>query len=73
VFSVLLLEVGVETDLLTANEVSEYLRIPKSTLYKLVQEGKIPGFKVGRHWRFRRAVVQAWIKEQENAVNSKSQ
>ncbi len=72
-FSALLLEVGVETDLLTANEVSEYLRIPKSTLYKLVQEGKIPGFKVGRHWRFRRAVVQAWIKEQENAVNSKSQ
>jgi excisionase family DNA binding protein len=62
-----------ESDLLTANEVSEYLRIPQSTVYKLVQEGKIPGFKVGRHWRFRRAVVQAWIKEKENATNSKSQ
>ena len=60
-----------ESDLLTINEVSVYLRIPKSTLYKLVQEGKIPGFKVGRHWRFRRAVVQEWIKEKENASNSK--
>jgi len=73
VFTAFLLEVGMESDLLTANEVSEYLRIPQSTVYKLVQEGKIPGFKVGRHWRFRRAVVQAWIKEKENATNSKSQ
>jgi excisionase family DNA binding protein len=65
--------VGVESDLLTANEVSEYLRIPQSTVYKLVQEGKIPGFKVGRHWRFRKTVVQDWIKAKENASITKSQ
>jgi len=63
----------VESDLLTANEVSEYLRIPQSTVYKLVQEGKIPGFKVGRHWRFRKTVVQDWIKAKENASITKSQ
>lgn len=60
-----------ESDLLTANEVSEYLRIPKSTVYKLVQEGKIPGFKVGRHWRFRREVFQQWIKTKENTSTPK--
>jgi len=65
--------VGVESDLLTANEVSEYLRIPQSTVYKLVQEGKIPGFKVGRHWRFRKTVVQDWIKVKENEISFKSQ
>jgi len=63
----------VESDLLTANEVSEYLRIPQSTVYKLVQEGKIPGFKVGRHWRFRKTVVQDWIKVKENEISFKSQ
>ena len=46
---------------LTLNEVAEYLRIPRSTAYKLAQEGKIPGQKVGRHWRFHRAVVEDWL------------
>jgi len=58
-------EVGVESDFLTANEISEYLRIPLSTVYKLVQEGKIPGFKVGRHWRFRKEAFQAWVNAKE--------
>ena len=48
-------------DVLTLNEVAEYLRIPRSTAYKLAQEGKIPGQKVGRHWRFRRTVVERWL------------
>ena len=48
-------------DVMTLNEVAEYLRIPRSTVYKLVQEGRIPGQKVGRQWRFRRETVQAWL------------
>jgi excisionase family DNA binding protein len=48
-------------DVLTLNEVAEYLRIPRSTAYKLAQEGKIPGQKVGRHWRFHRTVVEQWL------------
>jgi excisionase family DNA binding protein len=53
-----------EQDLvLTIDELSEYLKIPKSTLYKLLQEGKIPGQKVGRHWRFHRNVIDRWLGE----------
>lgn len=52
-------------DVLTLNEVAEYLRIPRSTAYKLAQEGKIPGQKVGRHWRFRRAVIENWLGDDE--------
>jgi excisionase family DNA binding protein len=48
-------------DVLTLNEVAEYLRIPPSTAYKLAQGGKIPGQKVGRHWRFRRETIQLWL------------
>ena len=48
-------------DVMTLNEVAEYLRIPRSTVYKLVQEGRIPGQKVGRQWRFHRAVVEKWL------------
>jgi excisionase family DNA binding protein len=48
-------------NVLTADEVAQWLRVPKSTLYKLCQEGQIPAAKIGRHWRFDRAVVAAWL------------
>jgi len=51
-------------DVMTLNEVAEYLRIPRSTAYKLAQEGKVPGQKVGRHWRFHKEAVEDWLKQQ---------
>ena len=50
---------------MTLNEVAEYLRIPRSTAYKLVQEGRIPGQKVGRQWRFHRQFVDEWLRKRE--------
>lgn len=52
-------------DVMTLNEVADYLRIPRSTVYKLAREGRIPGQKVGRQWRFRRAVVEQWLGEDD--------
>ena len=52
----------------TAEEVSAYLRIPQSTIYKLAQDKVLPGFKVGKHWRFRRETIERWI-EQRSANN----
>lgn len=49
--------------IMTIEEVASYLRIPLSSAYKLAQEGKIPGQKVGRHWRFHRAALDHWIKK----------
>ncbi len=40
-----------EREILTIAQVAEYLQISEVTTYKLVQEGRIPGFKIGRHWR----------------------
>ena len=54
-----------DSEFLTAEEVAEYLRLPLSTVYKLVQDKRLPGFKVGKHWRFRKDTIQKWIKEQE--------
>jgi len=48
-------------DILTLDELSAYLRISKSTLYKLVREGKIPSQKIGRHWRFRKETIDKWM------------
>jgi len=50
-------------DVLTIEELSAYLKIPKSTLYKLVREGKVPSQKIGRHWRFRKEAIDRWLEE----------
>jgi excisionase family DNA binding protein len=50
-------------DVLTIEELSVYLKIPKSTLYKIVREGKVPSQKVGRHWRFRKETIDRWLDE----------
>lgn len=49
---------------LTIDELATYLKVAKSTLYKLAQEGKVPGQKVGRHWRFHRGVIDRWLGEE---------
>lgn len=48
---------------LTVDELAIYLKVSKSTLYKLLSEGKVPGQKVGRHWRFSRASIDNWLAE----------
>jgi len=53
------------TDILTIREVAEYLKLNEKTTYRLVAERKIPGFKVGGAWRFRKAEIDRWIKQQE--------
>ena len=50
-------------EIFTIDELAAYLKIPKSTLYKLVREGKIPSQKVGRHWRFRKETIDRWLDE----------
>ncbi len=48
-------------EILTIAQLSLYLRVPKSTLYRLAARGGIPSHKVGRHWRFRRESVERWL------------
>jgi len=55
-------------DFWTAEEVAVYLRLPQSTVYKLAQDKVLPGFKVGKHWRFRKDAVLEWIKQKENIL-----
>ncbi len=50
-------------EIMTIAETCHYLRIPRSSLYKLAQEGRIPCQKVGRHWRFHREALARWLGE----------
>ena len=48
-------------DLLTLTEVSAFLKVPKSTIYKLARERRLPGHKVGKHWRFVKEEIETWV------------
>jgi len=50
-----------EGDVFTIDELAAYLKVSKSTLYKVVREGKVPCQKVGRHWRFRKTAIDRWL------------
>ena len=51
-------------EIFTLDEVAAYLKVGKRTIYRLVSEKKIPAFKVGGAWRFTRADIDQWIREQ---------
>lgn len=53
-----------ENEILTLDEVAVYLKAGKKTVYRLAQQGKIPGFKLGDTWRFRRSKMNHWIAAQ---------
>jgi excisionase family DNA binding protein len=44
-------------EILNIKELSEYLKVPVSTLYKLIHEKKVHGVKIGKHWRFMKKEV----------------
>lgn len=53
-----------EDEILTLDEVAAYLKAGKRTVYRLAAAKKIPAFKVGGAWRFLRADIDCWIKQQ---------
>ena len=48
-------------DIMTLKEVAGYLKLAEKTAYRLAADGKLPGFKVGGAWRFRREDMERWI------------
>jgi len=59
-----------EPDIMTIDEVCQYLRVAKSSLYRLAQDGRIPCQKVGKHWRFRKDAIDRWLEERKGLMHS---
>lgn len=50
-------------EIMTLKEVAVYLKLAEKTAYKLAAAGKLPGFKVGGSWRFKREDIDQWIED----------
>jgi excisionase family DNA binding protein len=53
-----------EDKYLTVAELSEYLHIHRTTIYRMLREGKLPGFRIGSDWRFSLEAIKEWARDQ---------
>jgi excisionase family DNA binding protein len=57
-------------NVMTLEEVANYLRVHPSTIYRLVKKGKLPAFKVGSDWRFNLESIDNWRSQAEANVTA---
>jgi excisionase family DNA binding protein len=54
-------EEGAMERMMTVKEVAAYLKLNPITVYRYAAQGKIPGFKVGSSWRFKKEILDEWV------------
>lgn len=59
--------VKMQENLLTTEQVAEYLKVDKFTIYRLVAQKKMPAFRVGSQWRFKKSVIEDWLMRNSNS------
>jgi excisionase family DNA binding protein len=55
------------TRLMNIDELADYLRIQRQTIYNWLNQGKISGFKVGGLWRFDRKDIDDWLRSRRRS------
>lgn len=54
-------EIFLMTDIMTLEEVANYLKLKPQTIYTWAQEKKIPAAKLGKEWRFKKSIIDEWF------------
>ena len=49
------------TQIMTLKEIAKYLGVHSMTVYRLLKEKKLPGFKVGGQWRTKKEVLDGYL------------
>lgn len=52
-----------DSAIMTVKDVAEYLRMSEAKVYKLTKEGVLPAVRIGKTWRFRKDLLNAWLEE----------
>jgi excisionase family DNA binding protein len=55
-------------DLLTTRQLQDLLRVDRITIYRMLNDGRLRGFKVGGQWRFSQREIEAWLQEQQSGL-----
>jgi excisionase family DNA binding protein len=59
-------------EVMNIRQASQYLGVSPDTLYKYVSEERIPAFKLGNRWKFKKTILDQWMEEKSTAGEAKS-
>jgi excisionase family DNA binding protein len=59
-------DIGVDLNvcIMTVHDVAEYLRLSEAKVYRMANEGCIPALRMGKTWRFKRELIDEWIRRE---------
>ena len=57
-------ESGTDMGLMNVHEVAKYLRFCEAKVYKMSRQGMIPAIRIGKSWRFRKDLIDEWIRRE---------
>jgi excisionase family DNA binding protein len=58
---------AIMANIVTAKEIAQYLKLTESTIYKLASTGELPGFRIGKSWRFDMDEILKRIKDEKKS------
>ena len=58
------------TEFMTVQKLADYLGLNKQTIYRLLEQGKIPAIKIGRSWRFDKTVIDGWLRQKTVGIKA---
>ena len=56
--------VGSDVGIMTVHDVAEYLRLSEAKVYKMANEGRVPALRMGKTWRFKKELIDEWIRRE---------
>lgn len=56
--------------LMNVRQVAKFLQLNETTIYAWAQQGTLPGYKLGRKWRFRLSEIEAWLEKQRQVQDN---
>lgn len=64
------METAIENRYLTLEETMAILRVSRSTVYRMVSRGELPGYKIAKRWMFDRQEVAEFVTVHRYTANS---
>ena len=55
---------GSDVGIMTVHDVAEYLRLSEAKVYKMANEGHVPALRMGKTWRFKKELIDEWIRRE---------
>jgi excisionase family DNA binding protein len=54
--------------IMTVHDVADYLRLSEAKVYRMAKEGHVPAIRMGKTWRFRRDLIDDWIRRETEST-----